>query len=152
MRKFEVVGKSVVAWHSNNTRMFYSHIFFVPQIFLLKQFLNFYKVIKRQVIILSLQWITIFSLREGLKSTFEQVIGKCRRIVMASIMGKRLLTCSFWFCYALLFLSFCCKTLSYDSGCQPLHCTCQTLHCTCVLLYNAVYWCSVHARSVKSLF
>ena len=31
--------------------------------------------------------------------------------------------------------------LSYDSGNQ-------TLHCTCSLLYYAVYWCTLHARSL----
>ena len=37
--------------------------------------------------------------------------------------------------------TFCCQLLSCDSGGQPTHCTCS-------LLYYAVYWCTLHARSL----
>ena len=68
------------------------------------------------------------------------------------------------------YMKICCQHLSYDSGCQPVHCACvllycavklyfllifsaydiMCLHCTSSLLYYSLYLCTVNTGSVMN--
>ena len=68
--------------------------------------------------------------------------------IWKNFIGNILTNNNLWFwlstyTFYLYTVVYCCQQLSYDSSGQPSHCTCS-------LLYYAVYWYTLHARSLMN--